>query len=108
MHTLACMYAHIHTPHPPLTIYTHTHTYTPLPVQWIDKIRTPRASNEARQRIFSKLSGQWNPIRSASLCYICHHGNRSCLFCQVSSRGGWDWKLWTQEEMLSSGVFIYC
>uniref|UniRef100_K1RIN0 Uncharacterized protein n=1 Tax=Magallana gigas TaxID=29159 RepID=K1RIN0_MAGGI len=25
--------------------------------QWIDKIRTPRASNEARQRLFSKLSG---------------------------------------------------
>lgn len=26
--------------------------------QWIDKIRTPRASNEARQRLFSKMSGQ--------------------------------------------------
>jgi hypothetical protein len=26
--------------------------------QWIDRIRTPRASNEARQRIFSKLSGE--------------------------------------------------
>ncbi|XP_074661016.1 C2 domain-containing protein 5-like isoform X2 [Tubulanus polymorphus] len=25
--------------------------------QWIDKIRTPRASNEARQRLFSQLSG---------------------------------------------------
>ncbi|XP_013077805.1 C2 domain-containing protein 5-like isoform X4 [Biomphalaria glabrata] len=25
--------------------------------QWIEKIRTPRASNEARQRLFSKLSG---------------------------------------------------
>ncbi|KAK7500427.1 hypothetical protein BaRGS_00008334 [Batillaria attramentaria] len=25
--------------------------------QWIDKIRTPRASNEARQRLFSKLTG---------------------------------------------------
>ncbi|UYV60581.1 C2CD5 [Cordylochernes scorpioides] len=25
--------------------------------QWIDKIRTPRASNEARQTLFSKLSG---------------------------------------------------
>lgn len=25
---------------------------------WIDKIRTPRASNEARQRLFSKLSGE--------------------------------------------------
>ncbi|XP_041367156.1 C2 domain-containing protein 5-like [Gigantopelta aegis] len=26
--------------------------------QWIDKIRTPRASNEARQKLFSKLSGE--------------------------------------------------
>lgn len=26
--------------------------------QWIDKIRTPRASNEARQVAFLKLSGQ--------------------------------------------------
>ena len=26
--------------------------------QWIDRIRTPRASNEARQRIFSKMSGE--------------------------------------------------
>jgi len=25
--------------------------------QWIDKIRTPRASNEARQTLFVKLSG---------------------------------------------------
>ena len=25
--------------------------------QWIDKIRTPRASNEARQTLFIKLSG---------------------------------------------------
>ena len=25
--------------------------------QWIDKIRTPRASNEARQTLFLKLSG---------------------------------------------------
>ena len=26
--------------------------------QWIDKIRTPRSSNEARQRLFSKMSGR--------------------------------------------------
>ncbi|XP_013406243.1 C2 domain-containing protein 5-like, partial [Lingula anatina] len=26
--------------------------------QWIDKIRTPRASNETRQRLFSTLSGE--------------------------------------------------
>ncbi|CAG2160615.1 unnamed protein product [Oppiella nova] len=26
--------------------------------QWIDKIRTPRASNEARQALFSKISGE--------------------------------------------------
>lgn len=32
--------------------------------QWIDKIRTPRASNEARQVVFLKLSGQvsWRKI----------------------------------------------
>lgn len=28
--------------------------------QWIDKIRTPRASNEVRQVVFLKLSGQVN------------------------------------------------
>jgi hypothetical protein len=27
--------------------------------KWIDKIRTPRASNEARQRLFSRLSGYY-------------------------------------------------
>lgn len=26
--------------------------------QWIDKIRTPRTSNEARQKLFSQLSGE--------------------------------------------------
>jgi len=26
--------------------------------QWIDKIRTPRASSEARQTLFFKLSGE--------------------------------------------------
>lgn len=26
--------------------------------QWIDKIRAPRTSNEARQKLFSKLSGE--------------------------------------------------
>ena len=26
--------------------------------QWIDKIRTPRTSNETRQKLFSKLSGE--------------------------------------------------
>lgn len=30
--------------------------------QWIDKIRTPRASNEARQVVFLKLSAQVMPI----------------------------------------------
>jgi hypothetical protein len=29
-----------------------------LEYQWIDKIRTPRASNEARQTLFQKLSGE--------------------------------------------------
>lgn len=27
--------------------------------QWIEKIRTSRASNEARQRLFSRLSGMF-------------------------------------------------
>lgn len=27
--------------------------------QWIDKIRTPRASNEARQALFAKLAGKY-------------------------------------------------
>ena len=26
--------------------------------QWIDKIRTPRTSNEARQKLFTRLSGE--------------------------------------------------
>lgn len=26
--------------------------------QWIDKLRTPRATNEARQRLFSQASGE--------------------------------------------------
>lgn len=30
--------------------------------QWIDKIRTPRASNEARQVVFMKLSAQVNEM----------------------------------------------
>lgn len=30
--------------------------------QWIDKIRTPRASNEARQVVFMKLSAQVNQM----------------------------------------------
>ena len=29
-----------------------------LAPQWIDKIRTPRASNEARQRLFFKLQAE--------------------------------------------------
>lgn len=38
--------------------------------QWIEKIRTSRASNEARQRLFTRLSGEtpvpryssWSPV----------------------------------------------
>ena len=33
--------------------------------QWIDRIRTPRASNEARQRLISLMSGE--EIHSYSL-----------------------------------------
>ena len=44
----------------PLSLITHALTCTCIyyAIQWIDRIRTPRASNEARQRIFSKLSGE--------------------------------------------------
>ena len=36
----------------------HCNFPTPPEYQWIDKIRTPRASNEARQTLFSQLSGE--------------------------------------------------
>lgn len=35
--------------------------------QWIDKIRTPRASNEARQVVFLKLSAQVSNLFAFSL-----------------------------------------
>lgn len=35
--------------------------------QWIDKIRTPRASNEARQTVFLKLSGQVRAPQATSV-----------------------------------------
>ena len=41
----------------PPPLLPHLPFRTPIQ-QWIDKIRTPRASNEARQRIFSKMSGE--------------------------------------------------
>ena len=40
--------AHTHT-HTHMHTHTHIHTHTPLPMQWIDKICTPTASNEAWQ-----------------------------------------------------------
>ncbi|RUS91136.1 hypothetical protein EGW08_001049 [Elysia chlorotica] len=40
--------------------------------QWIEKIRTPRASNEARQRLFSKLSGTTTDyIQKLRIDHIC-------------------------------------
>ncbi len=46
----------------------HIVSYT-LPLQWIDKIRTPRASNEARQRLFSRLSGTY-PLRGGGVAAV--------------------------------------
>lgn len=37
--------------------------------QWIDKIRTPRASNEARQVVFLKLSSKVNSFAQFPLLY---------------------------------------
>lgn len=34
--------------------------------QWIDRIRTPRASNEARQRLISLMSGEEKYVHSFS------------------------------------------
>lgn len=41
--------------------------------QWIDRIRTPRASNEARQRLISLMSGR--EIHS-NLLFLCLCGGR--------------------------------
>lgn len=35
--------------------------------QWIDRIRTPRASNEARQRLISLMSGTYTHIITSHL-----------------------------------------
>lgn len=40
--------------------------------QWIDKIRSMRASNEARQMQFSKLSGKIVINSAMSAVYECH------------------------------------
>ncbi|PVD33850.1 hypothetical protein C0Q70_05111 [Pomacea canaliculata] len=57
--------------------------------QWIDKIRTPRASNEARQRLFSKLSAS-NKIISKTSAWI-HYVPAACsvrLESKVMEMGG--------------------
>lgn len=38
--------------------------------QWIDRIRTPRASNEARQRLISLMSGKNKTLRTNLFCAI--------------------------------------
>lgn len=38
--------------------------------QWIDRIRTPRASNEARQRLISLMSGKENVPHSDPLLML--------------------------------------
>lgn len=39
--------------------------------QWIDRIRTPRASNEARQRLISLMSGEKTNIFLSKLFFCC-------------------------------------
>lgn len=51
--------------------------------QWIDKIRTPRASNEARQVVFLKLSGQ---VRIYFLHYILN--NNALIWFSGSKKNG--------------------
>ena len=45
--------------------------------KWIDKIRTPRASNEARQRLFSTMSGavQVKPPTKLGRPLVLHAGS---------------------------------
>lgn len=44
--------------------------------QWIDRIRTPRASNEARQRLISLMSGKNIHLDALSmLMFSCSLGN---------------------------------
>ena len=54
--------------------------------QWIDKIRTPRASNEARQTLFSKLSGEVQ--RRVGVTVIEAGGNAVIGYC-AGRRPGW-------------------
>ena len=51
--------------------------------KWIDKIRTPRATNEARHRLFSKLSGELQRKIGKKVCFLrnfCGNFVFSCLF----------------------------
>ena len=48
--------------------------------QWIDKIRTPRASNEARQTLFFKLSGELQ--RKIGVKALDLGGNAVIGYCQ--------------------------
>ena len=38
--------------------------------KWIDKLRTPRATNEARHRLFSKLSGELQRKIGKKVCFL--------------------------------------
>lgn len=58
--------------------------------QWIDKIRSMRASNEARQVQFSKLSGNISLIKSLDLTKPC------CVLCIITSFRGTPAENWPQ------------
>lgn len=64
--------------------------------QWIDKIRTPRASNEARQVVFLKLSSQVIP--STCTHSVSHDATNWLLFFRHRSnvRSAWRQSIWVR------------
>jgi len=101
MHTLACMHRYTHHTHHTQSTHTHTHTHTLTHSHTHTHTHTHlclcsgltksvhpehrmKLGNEfsLNYQVSGTLSGQ-----PASATY-CHHGNRSHLFHQVSSRGG--------------------
>lgn len=65
--------------------------------QWIDRIRTPRASNEARQRLISLMSGkkaEGNFILVETRQFLPVNTAACCSFFQESCRGKSGLKSW--------------